>query len=147
MEYGIHSPKFPDFFLRIFRRGSLFFSKDFPGKLGNFFPRGDEDESSRHPPLFCFFPAAKKLVFFPAKTQMFTTVASGGWGALPPRPPCGLCLSCHQVLTRMPLWHVKKGCRWKERSRNPFFAFNPAADEGRITGYRRDEPWTPDTPI
>ena len=27
------------------------------------------------------------------KEQMFTTVASGGWGAPPPRPPCGLCLS------------------------------------------------------
>ena len=36
----------------------------------------------------------------PGKKQMFTTVASGGWGAPPPRPPCGMCLYCIQVLAR-----------------------------------------------
>ena len=28
----------------------------------------------------------------------------------------------------------------------PIFCFHPAADDGGITGHRRDEPWTPDTP-
>ena len=34
------------------------------------------------------------------KSQMFTTVASGGWGLRPPDPPYGMCLSCNQVLAR-----------------------------------------------
>ena len=42
------------------------------------------------------------------KSQMFTTVASGGWGLRPPDPPYGMCLSCNQVLAR-PGLHLSSG--------------------------------------
>ena len=42
------------------------------------------------------------------KSQMFTTVASGGWELRLPDPPYGMCLSCNQVLAR-PGLHIGSG--------------------------------------
>ena len=49
--------------------------------------------------------------------------------SLPPRPPCGVCLSWHQALARMPL--KKKGVSLEKHCPEAhFFAFIQAADGG-----------------